>query len=194
MTKKFRNLGFIFLIASLSSCGSAKFRSKAEENHYQSAGILDLPSLKTTPSAFEGPDFFSAEKETAFEGQLIQDITTYAKDFQGTRYKFGGTTKQGMDCSGLVYTSFLHENISLPRTSREMALQGQPLSLKDVETGDLLFFETTRKKVVSHVGLVIKTTSDEIIFIHSTTSQGVIISSLSENYWQQHFVMARRII
>ncbi len=194
MTKKFCNLCFIFFIFTLYSCGTAKFRSKTEENNYQTAGIIDLPSLKNSSAAFKKQDSFSHEKEVSLDEQRILDITSYAKDFQGTKYKFGGTSRQGIDCSGLIYTSFLHENISLPRTSREMSLQGEQLALEEIGVGDLLFFETNKKKVVSHVGLVIKINPNEIIFIHSTSSQGVIISSLHEHYWQQHFVMARRVI
>ncbi len=123
----------------------------------------------------------------------IKSIVTYAQSFKGTRYKFGGTTKKGMDCSGLVYTSFKKENIILPRTSRTMATQGKPVSIKKVGIGDLLFFKTNkRKNVISHVGLVVET-KGTIRFIHASTSKGVIISSLNEKYWNNAFVSARRV-
>ena len=95
-------------------------------------------------------------------------IVDFAKKFEGTRYKFGGTDKRGMDCSGLVYVSFKEENIALPRISRAMA--------------------------TNHVGLVIETKKGEILFIHSTSSRGVIVSSLEEDYWKDAFVEVRRII
>lgn len=122
-------------------------------------------------------------------------IVSYAKTFNGTKYKFGGTTKKGMDCSGLVYTSFKSENISLPRISRDMATQGNKISLNNVNQGDLVFFRTNKsKKSINHVGLVIENKKGEIFFIHSTTSLGVITSSLDENYWKSSFVEARRIL
>ena len=125
---------------------------------------------------------------------LMVKISKNAKEFLGTRYKYGGTTKKGMDCSGLIYTSFQKENIPIPRTSRGMSLLGERLFLKEVGIGDLLFFETNKnRKVINHVGLVINTAPNDIFFIHSTTSRGVIISSLNQEYWQSHFVMARRI-
>ena len=124
----------------------------------------------------------------------MSKVTENAKEFLGVRYKYGGTTKKGMDCSGLVYTSFQKENIPIPRTSRGMSLLGKRLFLKEVQIGDLLFFETNKnKKVINHVGLVINIAPDDVSFIHSTTSRGVIISSLNQEYWQSHFVMARRI-
>ena len=94
-----------------------------------------------------------------------------------------------------MYISFQENDIALPRTSRAMSLQGERLYLKDVTVGDLLFFETDKnRKVINHVGLVVDISQGDILFIHSTTSQGVIISKLSENYWNNTFVMARRII
>jgi cell wall-associated NlpC family hydrolase len=122
-------------------------------------------------------------------------ITSTALKFKGTKYKYGGTTENGMDCSGLVFTSFLEENIELPRSSRGMSLEGERLSLVDVNIGDLLFFETNKKKkVINHVGLVVEIQPGHILFIHSSTSRGVIISSLADDYWFEHFVMARRVI
>lgn len=124
----------------------------------------------------------------------VHNIISHAREFEGTRYKYGGTTKKGMDCSGLIYTSFLKEDIAMPRTSRDLSLRGRRLYLKEVAPGDLLFFETNKKRrVINHVGLVVEV-DDEIRFIHSSTSRGVIISSLEENYWKSNFVMARRVL
>jgi len=127
--------------------------------------------------------------------RIADNIIDHAKEFEGTRYKYGGTTRDGMDCSGLVYVSFLEEGVSLPRNSRAMSLQGERLYLNEVNSGDLLFFETDKnKKVINHVGLVVEVAGDAIYFIHSSTSRGVIISSLQEPYWNESFVMARRVI
>ncbi|MEW7277715.1 C40 family peptidase [Aquimarina sp. 2201CG1-2-11] len=123
-----------------------------------------------------------------------KSIVKIAKGYKGTRYKFGGTTKKGMDCSGLVYTSFKKEDIVLPRSSRNMSTQGKAISLKKVKIGDLLFFKTNkRKNVISHVGLITEIRGT-IKFIHSSSSRGVIISSLEEKYWKKAFAWARRIL
>ena len=98
-----------------------------------------------------------------------------------------------MDCSGLIYTSFKEEEVVLPRTSRAMSTQGTKTSLKNVKVGDLLFFKTSKKNVISHVGLVVKA-GKKIEFIHSSTSKGVTISSLDERYWNNAFAWARRIL
>lgn len=122
-------------------------------------------------------------------------IVSHAKGFVGTKYKFGGTSSKGMDCSGLVYVSFLEQDISLPRISRDMAKKGKRIQLGQVLEGDLLFFQTNKnRRVINHVGLVVESSRGNIKFIHSTTSRGVIISSLSESYWNNAFVEVRRII
>ncbi len=122
-------------------------------------------------------------------------IIDYAFAFDGVRYKRGGTTKDGMDCSGLVVTTFDKENISLPRSSRDMALTGNSIDLKQVSTGDLLFFATRKNsKTISHVGIVTTARDGFVEFIHASTSNGVIVSNMAEKYWYFAFVQARRVI
>ncbi|MDX1761713.1 MAG: C40 family peptidase [Christiangramia sp.] len=174
-------LVILILSVLLASCGSRRkvVTTKKEQNNIEVSPNQDY---KRTP-------------EVEPENKKVYQVITNAKKFEGTRYKYGGTDKKGMDCSGLVYVSFLEEGISLPRTSRDMSLQGERLYLKDVTVGDLLFFETNKnRKVINHVGIVVDVNEDGIYFIHASTSRGVIISSLSETYWHNNFVMARRVI
>jgi len=125
-----------------------------------------------------------------------RQITNYAEDFVNTPYRYGGTTRQGMDCSGLIYQSFSHHGKSLPRTTKELSQYGRKIKLKRVRVGDLLFFKTSKKLFggINHVGLVVKSNGRDIQFIHSTTSRGVIITSLEEQYWSDAFKLARRVL
>ena len=123
------------------------------------------------------------------------NIIATAKSFEGTKYKYGGTTAKGMDCSGLIYVSFKNEDVHLPRISRDMATKGKPIQLNEVQKGDLLFFKTKAKGgSINHVGLVVNATKNNIEFIHATTSKGVVTSSLSETYWKRAFRRAKRIL
>lgn len=189
MRTYFYQFGLLFVfMALLSSCSASKSRLQTEHESRLSSGKL----IPTTPPVTR---INTATPEEMPEDKRVYNITSFALDQKGTRYKFGGTTKAGMDCSGLVFTSYLQENISLPRSSRAMSLEGERLELAEVNIGDLLFFETNKnKKVINHVGLVIEIQPGHIFFIHSTTSRGVIISSLADGYWFEHFVMARRLI
>lgn len=146
-------------------------------------------SRKTTDSVVIG------NSKTSVSSRKISKVVKHAKTFEGTRYKFGGTDKRGMDCSGLVYVSFKEEQIGLPRISRDMATKGVRIKLKETEEGDLVFFRTDKNKnVINHVGLVLENKRGVIKFIHSTTSRGVIISSMEEKYWKNAFVQVRRMI
>ena len=125
----------------------------------------------------------------------ISKVVKHAKTFEGTRYKYGGTNNRGMDCSGLVYVSFKEQNIDLPRVSRDMATKGVRLQLNETKEGDLVFFRTNKnKRTINHVGLVVEHKKGVIKFIHSTSSRGVIVSSLEEKYWKNAFVEVRRMI
>lgn len=122
------------------------------------------------------------------------NVVSNALKYQGVRYKFGGTTTSGMDCSGLIYTAFKEENVTLPRVSRDMAKRGKRIATNKAKEGDLVFFKTNKNRnVINHVGLIV-TAKNGIEFIHSSSSKGVIISSLNENYWKSAFVEVRRIL
>ena len=163
------------LVLSFSTCKSRK-HVKTKENVAISTKVVEPKSTKTS-------------------SQIIENVINNAKDFDGVHYKYGGTTKAGMDCSGLVYTAFKKEHINLPRISRDMAKSGLRVSLENVQEGDLLFFQTNKKrKAINHVGLVITSRTGNIEFIHATTSKGVIVSSLAERYWYYSFKEARRVL
>jgi len=122
-------------------------------------------------------------------------IVDYSKTFKGTKYKYGGTDKKGLDCSGLIYLAYQSENILIPRVSYLMANEGKEIHLSEVIKGDLLFFKTSKSsKRINHVGLVVNVKHDSIEFIHSTSSKGVITTMLSEEYWKKAFIEARRIL
>ena len=116
-----------------------------------------------------------------------------AHSYMGTKYKYGGDSKRGIDCSGLVLKSFQSVDIDLPRISREQAKHGMTVKLKNVTPGDLLFFNTSGSSI-SHVGIVDKIKNGEIFFIHASTSKGVMVSSLDETYWNKRFVKSVRYL
>ena len=99
-----------------------------------------------------------------------------------------------MDCSGLVVTSFKAVDITLPRSSQEQAEIGSKVKVSQVQPGDLVFFsERKGGQKVSHVGLVTEVKSnDKVIFIHATTSKGVMEDNLFSDYYQKIFIKAVR--
>ncbi|UKM66208.2 C40 family peptidase [Flavobacteriaceae bacterium GSB9] len=178
----------LILMVSLNGCKSSK---RAKTNH-------SIITKKDTdaPTDYKNEKTNSAEITTPAKPLSPSDyIINYAKQFEGVRYKWGGTTKSGMDCSGLVYESFKSYNIILPRTSKDMAKRGKKIALKKVLNGDLLFFKTgNRRNSINHVGIIVAIKNNDIEFIHATTSKGVIISRLNSPYWLDAFHEARRIL
>lgn len=126
----------------------------------------------------------------------IDHLIDLATDNVGIKYKYGGTTKAGYDCSGLMFTVFSSENIILPRNSYEQSKIGVVLNQKkdQVQKGDLVFFKTNKSSQINHVGIVIEVFNEEIKFIHSSTSKGVIISSTKEPYYKNTLVQINRIL
>jgi cell wall-associated NlpC family hydrolase len=193
-----RHLFYLFIVfISFSSCKSAK-QTKSETPKASRIIIdsnKDLFADKTiTSKNINDVNVNSASADVS--GSKAFSIVEYAKQFKGVRYKFGGATKSGMDCSGLVFESFRYHDIILPRISRDMAKNGEKIPLSNAGIGDLVFFKTgSRRNEINHVGLVVsKDERGNVEFIHSSTSAGVIVSSIAEAYWDKSFVEARRIL
>ncbi len=125
---------------------------------------------------------------------LVRQLINTASENLGVRYRSGGTTTDGFDCSGLMYSTFKKFDIILPRSSVDMAKIGRILDEHDIRKGDLMFFTTNGKRVINHVGMVTEVNDEEIKFIHSSTQKGVIISSTKEPYYGNNFAQANRIL
>jgi len=126
-----------------------------------------------------------------------QQIISYAKQFIGTPYSWGGTSlRSGVDCSGFVYSIFRDNGIILDRSSSDMVADGPYVSKSDLRPGDLVFFDTngsTNNGDISHVGVYI----GDGKFIESSSSRkhwGVTISSLDSDYYARTYVTAARVI
>ncbi len=180
---------FIATLVFLVSCGSSK---KVSQKRQPTKKIVD----KRTTTAKTNTKVSGKENSTEIGPSLADKVIWTAVSYKGTPYRSGGTSKSGMDCSGLVYTSFQTRGLSLPRSSSMMNTEGYKISLKEVRRGDLVFFKTTNKSRsrVNHVGLVTSAKNGAVKFIHSTSSRGVIVSSLEEKYWNKAFVEAKRVI
>jgi len=151
----------------------------------------NLSSKKSTINDAEDPDFIPDNDNTPY---LVKQLINTALEFEGVKYKGGGTTKSGMDCSGLVSTVFNNFDITLPRRSVDMSKVGKKLNKNEIRKGDLVFFKTNGKNVINHVGMVTDVRGEEIIFIHASVQRGVIISSIKEPYYQRTFAQANRVL
>lgn len=118
-----------------------------------------------------------------------KEIVSRAAKYKGVPYVFGGTTTKGFDCSGYVQYVFKDCKAKLPRLADEQALQGIFVTQKQLRPGDLVFF-TTYAPGASHVGIY----AGDGQFWSASSSKGVILSSLKEEYWKQRYFGARRVL
>ena len=125
---------------------------------------------------------------------LIEKLISSASENLGTRYRSGGTSKEGFDCSGLMYSTFGQYKIKLPRSSHEQAEYGVAVKTEEAQKGDLIFFKTSKRRQINHVGMVVEVKDGEIKFIHSSTSSGVMISSTKEPYYEKNFAQVNRVL
>ena len=112
----------------------------------------------------------------------------FIDDWYGTPYRLGGTTKKGVDCS--AFSQFLFASVyglTIPRTAREQYTLTSRLSRTQLKEGDLIFFNT--RGVVSHVGVYLQNNK----FVHASTSGGVTISDIFEEYWARRFAGVGRL-
>lgn len=125
---------------------------------------------------------------------LINQLIQSATENIGTRYRSGGTTKAGFDCSGLMYCTFGNFDIKLPRSSIEQSRIGMKVDTDEAQKGDLIFFKTNGRHHINHVGMVVEVVDGEIKFVHSSTHGGVMISSTKEPYYERTFSQVNRIL
>jgi cell wall-associated NlpC family hydrolase len=114
---------------------------------------------------------------------LRKNLVKFAYKYQGTKYRSGGNDPNGFDCSGFVNFVFNEFKIDLPRISRDQQKLATPLKALDVQPGDLVFFASGSG--VNHVGIVVENKNGFITMIHSSTSQGIVVTDINtSNYWK----------
>lgn len=146
------------------------------------SGCAGYQSLPEQTGAAPG-----AKEETGQE--VVQLLTRVFQRYKGTPYRYGGTNAQGFDCSGFILTAY-REGLGhrLPRTTGQMLAEGHFVRRDQLQPGDLVFFRIGGKD--QHAGIFM----GDDRFIHSSSSKGVMESSLANSYWRQRYTQARRFL
>lgn len=131
----------------------------------------------------------SLSRSTPATSSKANAVIATAKKYIGVKYRWGGTTPAGFDCSSFVQYVFAQNGISLPRTSRDQFQVGLTVSFSSLKPGDLVFFSLDGDKVIDHDGIYIGNGQ----FINASSSKGVTIYTMG-SYWQSHFLGAKRVL
>lgn len=156
----------ILSIITLSACSSDNVLVR--KKHSQS----ETTSLKTNTSK-------------KYQQIIKQNLENIYKEWKGTKYRLGGTSKKGIDCSAFTKTIFSSFHVHIPRSTTGQKKIGKKIKQSNLKIGDLIFFRKNR-----HVGIYIGNRQ----FMHSSSSQGVTISSLDNLYWKRTYTQSRRIL
>lgn len=118
-----------------------------------------------------------------------------AKKLAGSKYKYGGTSTKGFDCSGFTSYVYNKAGMAIPRSSSAQAQKGTKITQGAAQPGDLLFFRFKKKDNISHVAMVVSNDKNGMQIIHSTTSKGVMMEDISASkYWQEKLLFGRRYV
>lgn len=212
--KNFKLIAVVFLAGTVISSSanaqtSLKFIDGIELNHavveyattMPKAQVTHIPAAKktTTKSASSAKTSIEASSKLQFKYAQLLDINvenltnlsllSMIDDWWKTRYRYGGTTKKGIDCSAL--TGLLLRSVyavDVPRTARMQYADCEKIDRENLKEGDLVFFNTTGG--VSHVGLYLAND----YFVHASSSNGVTISNLNEAYFSARFLGGGRVV
>lgn len=168
------------------STSSPRFTTSPVDDRRVKEEERRLDDVKVDTDSFVSGPAPSSVPAGVDRDRVLLDIV----DLLGTPYRYGGTDRDGIDCSG--FTARVYRGASLPplsRSTREQFRQGRSVLRDSLQFGDLVFFNTTGDSP-SHVGVFI----EDDVFAHASVTFGVTLSSLQSTYYKQRYVGARRVL
>jgi len=176
-----------YILRAIPAVALATFLSACSGHHGQNAQT-------ETHAVNNHNGFLLQASQDEFE-QMVQNVDIKSRileqyaDWKGVRYRLGGTTKRGIDCSAFVQVTFREQfGLDLPRSTWEQKDTGRQVSRSKLRPGDLVLFRAG--STGRHVGIYLGNDN----FVHASTSSGVMISSLNDAYWKNRYREARRVL
>jgi len=177
----YKSVFALLWVSLLCCCLFSNCRSKKKRAAKKAAKVA---VQKSTP--------IKAENKRFLTNSETKSLIKAAEGYIGTPYRYGGASRAGMDCSGLIMASYAAVKKTIPRPSNLQANCGKDVSVQQAKPGDLLIFHDP-PGVVNHVGMVTERLPDgSLRFIHSSSSLGVSHAKLSDAYWTKRFAKVHR--
>lgn len=187
-------------LSILTACGNlreglrpspaASKKSKAPEIEHEALGNTKSPWVITDePKTRSKKRKKPSEEDDDSEEKTSTDLQSFITDWEGTPHVMGGNTQKGVDCSGLVIQCYLqvYQIEFVGRRAEDLFSESKPIKRQELREGDLVFFKISGRRI-NHVGIYL-TDGD---FVHTSSSRGVMVSNLSEAYWNKRFFMGGR--
>lgn len=171
--------GLFFSLLLLSSCGTQRNVSGAI---YDPVEVEELSLKLNIPLS-------NLDKDDDRMMPLYAETSLWL----GIPYRYGGTTKRGVDCSGFIHVVYNKVyGMSLPRTTSDLGrAKYKKVGRNKLKSGDLVFFATSKnKKKITHVGIYLK----EGYFIHASTKRGVVVDHINDAYYKKRWIKGARIL
>jgi len=207
-------VGIILLTACASSKNTpppAPVKSVRSTERTRQLRTTEEPSIdpagsvkKTTRKPISAPEISYSRSEKTFDElqfkyAILLDVPVeevnneklfqFIESWYGTPYRYGGFTKEGIDCSGFAqaFMSSIYQ-VNVPRISAEQYNQTKRISRRELREGDLVFFKTSGTSI-SHVGIYLRNNK----FVHASTTGGVMINDLNDDYYARRFAGSGRV-
>jgi cell wall-associated NlpC family hydrolase len=192
----FKVLIFIVVPIFINSCSSSSYYERYRDfdlsnpdtdEKYEDEILYQPTNVSVNEKEFIINKLSRVTNSSKKKEKFLSEIISYLN----TPYRYGGNSRSGIDCSAFTQTVYRNSlDVSLPRTAREQYRKWKTFDDRDkLKFGDLVYFNTSRIYYPGHVGIYL----DDDLFAHASSSKGVIVSSLANDYYSNKFIGANRV-
>ena len=181
-------LTVVLFVSFLMGCASTKKSELIEKTELKPITLANtIFAKKTKPLSLECSIMPLTAEEKSIKRSMVL-LEQFFEEWKSVKHRMGGLSKRGVDCSGFVQLTLKNQfDVKIPRTTGLQVRLGKTIPKHKLKTGDLVFFRTSPR--VKHVGIYL----NDNTFIHTSSSKGVMKSSLSRGYWAKKYWTAKRI-
>ena len=174
----------------------AERKLEKQEKIALKSGKGKSPIKEEQPKSIDKRNYnlYSEGSSKEYSSQEVATVIRTAESFLGVPYRWGGITRAGVDCSGLMVVAFQSVGLTIPRVSGDQYNKGKPVKRSDIRAGDLVFFSAGRPGVIGHTALVVAVKGESVKILHATSGFGVRYDYLESTHWSKLYISASRYL